>query len=133
MARVLLPLLLVLPLLSACTKVYPVNPNPLAMSTLPLAAEGFEPVQRVSTRQCMQWIVVVPLRAKTERLYDDLVAEAARVGGSAVVGMEVRVTDVMVVPFYFRACYEASGLAVKRRVVATPAPEPAPAKSKKKK
>jgi hypothetical protein len=112
-----------------CTAHHPVNANPFTVSTAPFVTAPFEAVGLVSVRQCNQFIVVVPIIKDPSHLFEALFAEAERVGGTAVVGVEVRPVDYLVVPFYGRFCYEATGTAVRPKPVEM---KPAPARKKKK-
>lgn len=130
MSRYLLPLLVVV---AGCTKVWPVNKNPYAVSTSPVASAQFEVVAPVSVKQCNSVIVVIPILKDPSLLFDELVAEAQKAGGVAVVGVEFRQVDQLVVPFYVRNCIEATGFAVKAKALPPPPPPPEPPPPAKKK
>ena len=129
MSRALFALLL---LATGCTKVWPVNKNPYAVSTSPVASSQFELIGPVSVKQCNKLIVIIPILKDPSRLFDELVVEAQKVGGIAITGVEVRQVDLLTAPFYVRNCIEASGIAVKlKEAPAPPPPPPSPAKKKK--
>ncbi len=130
MSRLLLPLLLVV---AGCTKVWPVNKNPYAVSTSPVASSQFEVIGPVSVKQCNKLIIVIPILKDPSLLFDELVAEAQKVGGVAVTGVEFRQVDLLTAPLYVRNCIEASGLAVKMKAAPPPPPPPPPPPATKKK
>jgi hypothetical protein len=120
-------------LLAGCTKVWPVNKNPYAMSTVPTVPAQFDIIGPVRAEQCNKVILIIPIVKDPSLLFDNLVAEAQKLGGTGVAGVQIRVTRQLVTPVYTRSCLEAKGLAVKSKPTPAPEPAPAPETPKKKK
>lgn len=98
--------------LSACT--HHVFNHPLAISTKSEPAKNFQPIKTVRVTQCNSTICIIPMISDPRDLYDDLLAEAKKVGGTAVIDIQVHNDDAdMCLPIYSHFCIEATGTAVR--------------------
>lgn len=105
-------LLLALLALSGCK--IAVFETPVTVSTRSHAVARAEAIERVTVKRCNYQVLIVPIIRNPKPAYEELMNAAAEKGGNAILDFEVRDAGfVGVVPFFLRACWEATGIAAK--------------------
>ena len=88
--------------------------NPVTVSTRSLAVSTAKPLGRVTAERCNYVVLVVPVVRDPKGAYEQLLDLAEERGGNAVMDFQVRDSGlVAVLPFFMRACWEATGVAVR--------------------
>jgi len=88
--------------------------NPVTVSTRSLSVARAEPIERVTVERCNYQVLIVPVIRDPKPAYEELLDLAQAKGGNVVVDFEVRDSGfVAVVPFFLRACWEATGIAAR--------------------
>lgn len=87
---------------------------PVTVSTRALAVRHAEPIERVTIKKCNYQVLIVPIIRNPKHAYEELLQEAQGKGGNVVIDFEVRDAGfVGVMPFFLRACWEATGIAAR--------------------
>lgn len=99
--------------LPACT--YHVFHEPMAISTKSLPARNFQPIKTVKVDKCW-YTILFPFYGDPRDMYDDLLDEAKKAGGTAVLDVQVSGTEggfFWAIPPIGRDCFEAKGTAAR--------------------
>lgn len=113
MDKTLFPLLLCALCHCGCSVVY--LKEPLALSSQTGVEGHVERLSPVSVEWCDRVIVVVPLIDKESEHLTELLSKAKRAGGTAVVDVQVKETERLIVPFYGKNCWQIRGTAAKTK------------------
>ena len=90
--------------------------NRVTVSTSGEAAEGVERLGPVQVHRCnYQILLIIPIVRDPKDLYDDLLHEAQRIGGNAVVDFEFRAGEgsFWFFPLFMKSCLEGVGEAAR--------------------
>lgn len=88
--------------------------RPFTVSTRSQAVRKAQPLGRISAERCNYVVLVVPVIRDPKPAYEELLQKAEAAGGNAVMDFQVRDAGVMaIMPFFARACWEATGQAVR--------------------
>jgi hypothetical protein len=89
--------------------------HPTTVSTKSIVYEHAKPIQKVSVDYSVYFFILIPIPADPRDVYDDLLAEAAAVGGNAVMDVQVRNSSffMWLLPTVVVSTFEATGTAVK--------------------
>ena len=91
--------------------VHPVFNRPMTVSTHSNAAPQARRLQQVRVERCASVFLFIPIPFDPRQVYDDLLDEAQRVGGNAIVDFQWRGTGVLGFPGFIHACVEGVGTA----------------------
>jgi hypothetical protein len=100
--------------LSGCS--YHVFNDPMTISTKSAAAGNFQSIKTVKVVTCDYWFLGFGMEHEYKGLWDDLLAEAKKAGGTAVIDMQFHGADgsfYWMIPPFGRTCWEATGIAAR--------------------
>lgn len=100
--------------LSACS--YHVFNDPMTISTKSSAAKNLQPIKTVRVVTCDYWFLGLWAEHEFKDLWDDLLGEARKAGGTALIDAQFHGADgsfYWLVPPFGRTCWEAKGTAAR--------------------